>query len=132
MNDETQKQVDAQQFAQFLKLMNRGELLCELGAELRSVNDKLSTLASQNGIATGAITVVFKIKHEAKGVVAVATDIKTKLPPPARGTAVFFATPDGGLAVNDPRQVSLPLREVAAPAAPKAVEPKDQQPAKSV
>ena len=130
--EEVDRQIAQQEFAKFLQLIGRGDFLAEIGTELKSVNEKLSTLASQNGKAKGEITIKLAIKHEANGVVEVHPDLKVKLPSVVRGKSVFWATEGGGLAANDPRQQSLPLREVPAPAAaPKDIAANDK-PAKSL
>lgn len=130
--EEIDKHVNAQQWAEVFKLIGRGDFQSECGETFKGMNEALSSIAAQNGKAKGQITIVLNVKHEANGVVEIQPDLKVKMPATVRGKSIFWATESGRLAANDPRQQSLPLREVAAPdAPPKDAGPKAQQ-AKSV
>jgi hypothetical protein len=61
---------------------------------------------------TGELTLKLKVTPNGEGSVFVDADIKAKVPEPARARTLFFATSSGSLVRNDPRQDSLPLRQV--------------------
>jgi hypothetical protein len=115
MSDETKREIDQQRFARFFSAVNRGDFLAECGAELAKVNDQLSTVASNNGVGKGSILIELRINHGRDGIVEVTPVLKTKLPVPVRGKAIFWSSADGDLATKDPRQTELPLREVKGP-----------------
>lgn len=76
----------------------------------------------------GKLTFTLSVKPHGDGAVMVADDLKLTIPRPTKGGSLFFATPEGALVREDPKQHKLPLvaietapreplREAPAPAA---------------
>lgn len=89
-------------FAQVLDTLRFGTLGDELTKELR----KLTESCADTGRA-GELTIKIKLKPGKGGQLEVIDDYSVKLPKPERGTTLMFATPDGNLTRNDPRQLEL-------------------------
>ncbi len=62
---------------------------------------------------TGELVLKIKLKPNPAGQVEVLDDLTVKLPKPVRGTSIFFATPEGNLMRDDPRQQQLEGLRVA-------------------
>jgi hypothetical protein len=101
-------------FIDTLRDVESGVLLDELTDVQREMLD-----ACEKTNKSGEITITLKFKPEAAGQVSVKAEIKSKPPKLARGTTLFFKTPDGNLDRRDPRQQTLDLKSVdtAAPVA---------------
>lgn len=96
-------------FTDVIRDLRFGETLDEISAEFNN----LVTAVEKTG-KVGELTFKVKVKPSAAGAIEVIDDIKTKLPQLAKGTSLFFATPEGNLVRNNPRQDELPgLKEVA-------------------
>lgn len=113
----TQEQSEEGQrsFATFLRTVDGGSFLVELGEELHGMNEKLQGLASQVGRASGELKVTFKFKHEQNGQVDVHTDLAVKLPKIQRARSTFWVTRGFNLADRDPRQLGFSFRDVNKP-----------------
>lgn len=98
-------------FVDTLRDVESGFLLDELSDVQREVLEAVS-----NTRKAGEITIKLSYKPEGEGQVTIKADIKHKAPTLARGTTLFFITPERNLTRNDPRQGSLPLRSVDTPA----------------
>lgn len=97
-------------FTDVLRDMRFGETLDELGEEF----NKLVQAVENTGRA-GEMTFSIKLKPSTAGAIELTDAIKVKLPPPQKGTSLFFATPEGNLVRNDPRQADIPgLKQVEA------------------
>lgn len=95
-------------FSDVLRDMRFGETLDEISTEF----NKLVTAVESTGKA-GELTFKVKLKPSSSGAIEVIDDIKSKIPQLAKGTSLFFATPEGNLVRNNPRQDDLPgLKEV--------------------
>lgn len=95
-------------FTDVLRDMRFGETLDELSDEF----NKLVQAVEDTG-RPGEIILSIKLKPSTAGAIEVTDLIKTKLPPPQKGTSLFFATPEGNLVRNDPRQSEIPgLKQV--------------------
>ena len=55
----------------------------------------------------GELRLTIKLKPGKAGQVEVSDDITVKAPKPERGTSIMFATPEGNLQREDPRQMSI-------------------------
>lgn len=91
----------------------------EFGALLDELSDvqKEVVAAVSDTRKAGKITIELEYKSEGDGQLAIKTNIKKKVPTYPRGTSIFFITPERNLTRQDPRQQSLPLRNVeTAPA----------------
>lgn len=62
----------------------------------------------------GEISLKLSVKPNSEGSVLVTAAVKQKLPEPALGSTLFFATTTGSLVRNDPRHMDMNLREVPA------------------
>jgi len=96
-------------FAAWLQEHRKGGLHAELSERLAEV--AAAVVFHQEA---GQLTLTVKLKPNKDGVSMQITDeIKSKVPEPDRGAAIFFADSRGNLSRNDPRQEALPLRGVA-------------------
>jgi hypothetical protein len=67
---------------------------------------------------SGKLVLELKIKPASKGetvCVLIEDDITVKCPKPEKASSIFFTTEDNQLQRNDPRQMTMELREVPAP-----------------
>jgi hypothetical protein len=103
----------ARAFADVVRELGSGSTYDDLTAGLAEVVE--AVIATRKA---GELTLKMAIKPNGESSVIIVDDVKTKVPKPARGNTIFFATTDGSLIRNDPRQESLPLREVAETKAP--------------
>lgn len=97
----------ARPFADVLRELSGGNTYEELTSALAEVVEAVIETRK-----SGSISISLSIKPNGDGAVMITDDIKTKVPQPARGTTVFFATSGGSLVRQDPRQQDLPLRRV--------------------
>lgn len=79
--------------------------------ELTDLQQQLVTAVS-NTNKPGKITIELNYKPEGQGQLTIKATVKSKIPEPARGSSLFFMTPEGNLLREDPRQTKLPLRSV--------------------
>jgi len=95
-------------FTDVIRDMRYGETLEELSEEF----NKLVKVVEDTGRG-GELTLTIKLKPSTGGAIELEDLIKLKLPPRIKGTSLFFATPEGNLQRNDPRQKDIPgLKEV--------------------
>lgn len=88
------------------------------GEALDEASDAFNALvqAVESTGKAGELTITLKLKPSTAGAIEVTDDIKAKVPKLAKGSSLFFATPEGNLVKNDPRQMSLAgLKEVTTP-----------------
>jgi hypothetical protein len=98
------------QFTDVIRDMRFGETLDEISEEF----NKLVTAVESTGKG-GELIFKVRLKPSSSGAIEVIDDIKSKIPQLAKGSSLFFATPEGNLVRNNPRQDELPgLKEVAA------------------
>lgn len=69
-------------------------------------------LACQDTGRKGSITLVLELKPGKGGQLEVFDNLKLSMPKPEKGSSLMFATPEGNLQRNDPRQQELPLKSV--------------------
>lgn len=96
-----------QNFTQVLQGLRRGQTRAELDEELT----KLVNRCRETG-KVGDLTLKIKVRPDDESVVSLEDQVTTKLPEFPRGKSIFFATPDGVLTRDDPRQKDLHLKEV--------------------
>lgn len=100
--------MSARPYADLLR-EHRGGLTHE---ELSDALRDLVIAVAEEGKA-GSLTFTVKIKPMGKGDgLEISADIKSKPPAKTPGVSIFFATPDGALVREDPRQKNLELREI--------------------
>lgn len=97
-------------FIDTLREVEFGHLLDELSDAQKEVVDAVSSTNK-----AGTITITLSYKPEGSGQLTIKADIKKKVPTLARGTSLFFMTPEGNLQREDPRQQKLPLKSVDTP-----------------
>lgn len=96
-------------FTDVMRDMRFGETLDEISEEF----NKLVTAVESTG-KQGELTFKVKLKPSSSGAIEVIDDISSKIPKLPKGTSLFFATPEGNLVRNNPRQDDLPgLKEVS-------------------
>lgn len=98
-------------FAEFLVQQANGRT----HAELTDAFHGLIASVRETGKA-GRLTLAIDVKPLSKGddhTLTVTDSVAVKLPKGERPQSVFFIDGDGNLSRTDPRQMSLPLREVA-------------------
>lgn len=103
-------------FIKFLSELRHGETVEELDQGLADV-----VAACREHHKRGSLTLTIDFEPEGRGSVSItATDtVKTKVPTTPIGTHLYVQ-PDGSLSRRDPRQPSLPFREVAITAGEEA------------
>lgn len=92
-------------FTDTLADIRNGDVIAELTEQLRDLVARVRETGRP-----GALTLTLKVKNVSKGLggaLTVEDDIKVKLPVAEKGTTVLYATEDGQLQRNDPRQPSL-------------------------
>jgi outer membrane lipopolysaccharide assembly protein LptE/RlpB len=77
-------------------------------------SEKLAELvtAITNTGKAGSLTMKIEIKPSTAGALAVRGDVKIKKPQRMPREALFWATPDGNLMADDPRQIKMELKTV--------------------
>lgn len=100
MSDRVQKR-----FTDLMRDIRGGDVIDDLTEQFRTLVQRVN----ETGQA-GSLTLTLKVKRASKGsgnTLVIADDIKLKLPTGEKGETILFATPDGDLQRNDPRQPSL-------------------------
>ena len=77
-------------------------------------SEKLSELvnAITNTGKAGSLTMKIELKPSTAGALAVRGDVKIKKPQRMPREALLWATPDGNLMADDPRQIKMELKTV--------------------
>lgn len=96
------------QFTDVLRDLRFGEALEELSKEFNG-----AVLAVEDTGKPATITLTVTVKPSTAGALEVFDDIKVKLPKASKSSSLFFATPEGNLVRNDPRQETLPGLKLA-------------------
>lgn len=94
-------------FTDTLAQLRYGTLVDELTKKLHEL-----TAACTDTGRGGALTLTIALKPGKGGQVEVFDDIKLKMPKEERGSSIMFATVEGNLQREDPRQKKLDLRMV--------------------
>lgn len=108
------KEEGVRDFAVTLSQIDYGGFLTELSETQHEMNDQLAKHAQQRGKAKGTLTIVLAYEHDAKGIVNVSTEVKTKTPKQERSKTVFWTTDGGNLVNKDPKQVELAFKDMNA------------------
>lgn len=97
-------------FVDTLRQIRYGQLQEELAEALNELTQKCTATGK-----VGELTLKIKLKPNVAGQVEVLDDLNVKTPKPERGSSIFFATPEGNLQREDPRQGTLEgIRSVEA------------------
>lgn len=108
MTDETTDAEGRKPFATWLHEQRAGAAEAEWADALAQLVEAVTTFGKP-----GEMTVKITMKPLGDGTaLEIADDIRLKLPTAPRGASLFFATSNNNLSREDPRQTSLPLREV--------------------
>ncbi len=89
-------------FTDTLMALRFGTLSDDLTEEL----NRLTSRCADTGKA-GSLTLILKLKPGKGGQIEVSDEIKTKLPQDEKGSSIMFATPEGNLQREDPRQLQI-------------------------
>lgn len=97
-------------FTDVLRDIRFGEAVDELTQQFNNL-----VIAVESTGKVGEITLHIKLKPSRAGAIEVFDTIKSKLPAAEKGSSLFFATPEGNLVRNNPRQTEIPgLKEVTS------------------
>lgn len=99
-------------FSRFIEQLGDGQANSDLSRALFDLGAVLRTQALDSGDCKGELQLTLKFKVDQFGQVITGYTIKTKEPEPARPATMFWLTRGGNFSVENPRQISLPLREV--------------------
>ncbi|MDX6480328.1 MAG: hypothetical protein QOG85_838 [Gaiellaceae bacterium] len=114
--DETPKDEGPRSFTRLLEQVGEGDLELELATKMQELVGSLKAFSDKfQREGKGTLTLVLNVSAHGNGTVTVAGDIKTKTPTAKRAGSVFWLTPGNNLAVENPRQQKLPLKEVPPP-----------------
>lgn len=98
-------------FNQTLDTIYAGGLAAELDEKLTEV-----VRAAELTGKTGSISVTLKIKAKgSSGQIEITPAVKALVPEHERGNVLMFATPEGNLQLEDPRQQKLNLKDAPEP-----------------
>lgn len=101
-------------FGVFIAQVNDGELHSELSETTQKTMTELRDYAvTFSRDAKGTITLVLGFSVDEHGVTRVTSEVKTKLPKRPKASSTFWLTANNNLALENPRQQKLKLREVA-------------------
>lgn len=109
-------------FGMLLTQIGDGELHEECGVQMQNLVRELVAQAKiYKRDTSGSLTLVLKVTAMGIGQVSVSGDVRAKMPTTKRPGSVFFATKGSNLSVENPRQSSLPFRDVAGGARTKDI-----------
>ena len=98
---------DARSFAQFLQMLEDGQLNADLSEALRNLNAAMNNhVQTFGGKCKGYITVKIDFALE-KGVFDITADFQEKLPKAKRDRSIAWSTPGNNFTPENPRQMSL-------------------------
>lgn len=101
-------------FNQFLSEVEDGELHGDLSKQLRDIVAALHDARAEGNSAPKAkLTITFDFELDTD-VIEIRGDMKVVVPKKKRGRSIFWATPENNLTRQNPRQHTLPLRDVSS------------------
>lgn len=113
----TPKEEGARSFTRALEMLSEGRTVVKLSEELQSMVAALRDEAmARRTQATGELTLKLKVTVEEDGTATVVPESKLTLPKPRTEKTILWLTKGANLTPQNPRQQSLPLREVSEPA----------------
>jgi hypothetical protein len=106
-------------FADFVRMLEHGDLHQELGTMLQELAAAMENHAAENGgKAKGKLTLSVDFRLE-KGIYEIEADPKVTLPKSKRGRTVAWGTPENYFSPQDPRQMTMfgrgAVRDAVAP-----------------
>lgn len=112
-----QQEEGPRSFGVFLQEMAEGETEQDISVEMFTLLKKLKEAAiAKDGEVKGELNIKFKFTVPATGPAKIVPVIDHKAPKVVRTPGHFFFTKGGNLTLHNPKQGSLPLREVKGPA----------------
>jgi hypothetical protein len=94
-------------FADFLRMLENGELQQDLSRELRNINAAMENHAMENaGKAKAKLTLTIDFSLE-KGIYEITADPKVTLPKSKRNRSIAWGTPEGFFSPQDPKQLDM-------------------------
>ena len=90
------------QFTDVLPQLRFGTLNDDLGEALNLLTQKCDSTGK-----AGTLTLVLKLKPGKGGQLEIFDDIKVSMPKEEKGSSIMFATPEGNLIREDPRQMTI-------------------------
>jgi hypothetical protein len=113
MAEPTSTQEGPRSFTRFLEQLGGGQAHSELSQAMFELGATLRHEAlNGRGECKGELHLAVKFKVDQFGQVMVGYSIKTKEPEPGRPGTMMWLTRGGNFSIENPRQTSLPLREV--------------------
>jgi|WetSurMetagenome_2_1015567.scaffolds.fasta_scaffold05956_13 hypothetical protein len=119
-----ENKVGPRDFARTLAELSDGDLNVQMGVEQQRLLEILHEQALAGGKtykSKGAITLTLKYEVQGNGVVSIDPSVKVTAPKQPMAKTVRYVDENGNLAVTDPRQGQLNLREVPGPGAARDV-----------
>lgn len=92
----------ARPFTDTLMALRFGTLADDLTQELNRLTEKCASTGKQ-----GTLTLTLKLKPGKGGQIEVSDEVKIKMPEEEKGSTIMFATPEGNLQREDPRQMEI-------------------------
>jgi hypothetical protein len=89
-------------FNETIVALRYGTLHDDLTLELNALVAKVAS-----SMKAGELTLKLKLKPGKGGQIEIVDDIAIKAPKEEKGTSIMFATPDGNLTREDPRQMQI-------------------------
>ena len=89
-------------FVDTVEALRYGSLADELTDKLREL-----TLKCDDTKRAGSLTLTIKLKPGKGGQMEIVDDFKVVMPKEEKGTTLMFATPEGNLTRDDPRQLQI-------------------------
>ena len=90
------------QFTDVLPSLRYGTLNDDLGEALNTLTKKCDETNK-----SGTLTLTLKLKPGKGGQIEIFDEIKVSLPKEEKASSIMFATPDGNLIREDPRQMTI-------------------------
>jgi hypothetical protein len=114
---EQPKEEGPRSFAVVYQTIDEGSAHAEASAGLHKLLKVLQDEANvTSGSASGEITIKLAIKVDARGVAVISPTCIVKEPKKKRAGSTMWITDGGNLTPQNPRQLTMPLREVERPA----------------
>jgi hypothetical protein len=94
-------------FADFVRMLENGELHQDLSRELRNINAAMENHAMENaGKAKAKLTLTIDFSLD-KGIYEMTADPKVTLPKSKRRRSIAWGTPEGYFSPQDPQQLTM-------------------------
>ncbi len=112
MPEQTPTQEGPRAFARWFEKLGDGQAHFDMSRALFELGGVLRQQALERGECKGELTLKLKFKVDPHLQVITSYQVTVKEPEPSRPASMHWLTKGGNLTVENPRQTSLPLREV--------------------